>query len=69
MACIWMEVGEVLCLTLDGREKLSATLRKMECFFRIKLIIGWILRMTWSIIFWEVSRNHSDIKQQNPQQC
>jgi CRP/FNR family transcriptional regulator len=37
-----MEAGEVLCLTLEGREKLSATLHKMEHFFRIKLTKGYI---------------------------
>ena len=36
-----MEDGEVLCLKLDGREKLSADLHKMEHFFRVKLTKGY----------------------------
>ena len=39
---ICMEEGEVLCLTLEGREKLSADLHKMEHFFRVKLTNGYI---------------------------
>ena len=42
MYVVCMEPGEVLCLTLEGREKLSATLHKMEHFFRIKLTKGYI---------------------------
>ncbi|WP_312075975.1 Crp/Fnr family transcriptional regulator [Chryseobacterium sp.] len=34
--------GEVLCLTLEGREKLSSELHKMEHFFRVKLTNGYI---------------------------
>lgn len=34
--------GEVLSLTLQGREKLSADLHKMEHFFRVKLTNGYI---------------------------
>ncbi|HEY8960240.1 Crp/Fnr family transcriptional regulator [Chitinophaga sp.] len=37
-----MEEGEVLCLTLHGREKLSADLHKMEHFFRVKLTNGYV---------------------------
>lgn len=37
-----MEEGEVLCLTLQGREKLSADLHKMEHFFRAKLTNGYV---------------------------
>ncbi|WP_118950440.1 Crp/Fnr family transcriptional regulator [Taibaiella helva] len=32
-----MEAGEVLCLTLYGREQLSAELHKMEHFFKVRL--------------------------------
>lgn len=42
MYVVCMEQGEVLCLTLEGREKLSVTLHKMEHFFRIKLTKGFI---------------------------
>ncbi|RZL50613.1 MAG: Crp/Fnr family transcriptional regulator [Pedobacter sp.] len=41
MYVLCMEPGEVLCLTLDGREKLSSTLHKMEHFFRVKLTKGY----------------------------
>lgn len=34
--------GEVLCLTLSGREKLASDLHKMEHFFRIKLTKGFV---------------------------
>ncbi|MDR6562236.1 MULTISPECIES: Crp/Fnr family transcriptional regulator [unclassified Arcicella] len=34
--------GEVLCLTLQNREKLSATFHKMEHFFRVKLTNGYV---------------------------
>jgi CRP/FNR family transcriptional regulator, anaerobic regulatory protein len=37
-----LEEGEVLCLTLDGREKLSSDFHKMEHFFRIKLTNGYV---------------------------
>lgn len=37
-----MEEGEVLCLKLYGREKLSADLHKMEHFFRVKLTRGYV---------------------------
>lgn len=37
-----LEGGEVLCLTLLGREKLSADLHKMEHFFRLKLTNGYV---------------------------
>ncbi len=37
-----MEEGEVLCLTLFGREKLSADLHKLEHFFRVKLTNGYV---------------------------
>jgi len=37
-----MEGGEVLCLTLHGREKLSSDLHKMEHFFRVKLTKGYV---------------------------
>jgi len=37
-----VEEGEVLCLTLYGREKLSADLHKMEHFFRVKLTNGYV---------------------------
>ncbi|TRW27147.1 Crp/Fnr family transcriptional regulator [Flavobacterium zepuense] len=42
MNVICMEAGEVLCLTLEGRENLSAALHKMEHFFRIKLTKGYV---------------------------
>ena len=42
MYVVCMEPGEVLCLTLEGREELSAVLHKMEHFFRIKLTKGFI---------------------------
>ncbi len=38
---VCMEAGEVLCLKLSGREKLSADLHKMEHFFRVKLTRGY----------------------------
>lgn len=34
--------GEVLCLTLEGREKLSSEFHKMEHFFRVKLTNGYV---------------------------
>lgn len=34
--------GEVICLTLESREKLAPELHKMEHFFRIKLSNGYI---------------------------
>jgi CRP/FNR family transcriptional regulator len=37
-----MEDAEVLCLTLEGREKLSADFHKMEHFFRVKLTNGYV---------------------------
>jgi len=37
-----LEEGEVLCLTLAGREKLSSDLHKMEHFFRVKLTNGYV---------------------------
>lgn len=37
-----MEDGEVLCMKLYGREKLSADLHKMEHFFRVKLTRGYV---------------------------
>lgn len=37
-----MEDGELLCLSLDGREKLAASLHKMEHFFRTKLTRGYV---------------------------
>lgn len=39
---ICMEEGEVLCLKLYGREKLSTDLHKMEHFFRVKLTKGYV---------------------------
>lgn len=39
---ICMEEGEVLCLTLAGREKLAADLHCMEHFFRVKLTRGYV---------------------------
>lgn len=42
MYVVCMEAGEVLCLTLEGREKLSATFHTMEHFFRIKLTKGYV---------------------------
>lgn len=38
---VCMEEGEVLCLKLQGREKLSADYHKMEHFFRVKLTNGY----------------------------
>ena len=37
-----MRDAEVYCLTLQGREKLSADLHKMEHFFRLKLTKGYV---------------------------
>ncbi|AYN02254.1 Crp/Fnr family transcriptional regulator [Chryseobacterium sp. 3008163] len=34
--------GEVLCLTLEGREKLAAEFHSMEHFFRVKLTNGYV---------------------------
>ncbi|MCU7616701.1 Crp/Fnr family transcriptional regulator [Chryseobacterium sp. PBS4-4] len=34
--------GEVLCLTLEGREKLAAEFHTMEHFFRVKLTNGYV---------------------------
>ena len=42
MFVVCMEAGEVLCLTLEGREELAAKLHKMEHFFRVKLTNGYI---------------------------
>ncbi|MDR7127965.1 CRP-like cAMP-binding protein [Algoriphagus sp. 4150] len=42
MYVLCMEPGEVLCLTLEGRENLSMLLPKMEHFFRIKLTNGYM---------------------------
>lgn len=39
---VCMEEGDVLCLKLHGREKLSADLHKMEHFFRVKLTRGYV---------------------------
>jgi len=41
MYVLCMEPGEVLCLTLEGREELSRSLHKMEHFFRVKLTNGY----------------------------
>lgn len=37
-----IEDGEVLCSTLQAREKLSADMHKMEHFFRVKLTNGYV---------------------------
>lgn len=37
-----LEEGEVICLTLDSREKLATDLHQMEHFFRIKLTNGYV---------------------------
>lgn len=37
-----MQDAEVLCLTLNGREELSARMHKMEHFFRLKLTNGYV---------------------------
>ncbi|KQT23362.1 Crp/Fnr family transcriptional regulator [Chryseobacterium sp. Leaf405] len=37
-----LQDGAVVCLTLEGREKLSMELHKMEHFFRVKLMNGYI---------------------------
>jgi len=42
MHVVCMEEGEVWCLTLQGREKLSADLHNMEHFFRVKLTNGYV---------------------------
>ena len=42
MYVVCMEPGEVLCLTLEGREKLATEHHKMEHFFRVKLTNGYI---------------------------
>ncbi len=39
---VCMEEGEVLCLTLEGREKLASDMHKMEHFFRVKLTNGYV---------------------------
>src|SRR6218665_3810198 len=42
MNAVCMQDGEVLCLTLYGRETLAAELHKMEHFFRVKLTNGYV---------------------------
>ena|SRR5690554_3124599 len=42
MNVLCMEAGEVLSLTLEGREKLAMTFPKMEHFFRVKLTNGYL---------------------------
>ncbi len=42
MYVVCMEAGEVLSLTLEGRENLSSSFHKMEHFFRIKLTKGYV---------------------------
>lgn len=42
MYVVCMEEGEVLSLTLHGREKLSADFHKMEHFFRVKLTKSYV---------------------------
>lgn len=42
MQVVCMEAGEVLCLTLEGREKLAAHFHKMEHFFRVKFTKGYV---------------------------
>lgn len=37
-----LEDGEVLCLTFEGREKLSTEFHKMEHFFRVKLTNAYV---------------------------
>ena len=38
---VCMEQGEVLCMKLEGREKLASEMHKMEHFFRVKLTRGY----------------------------
>lgn len=42
MNAVCMQDGEVLCLTLQGREALSSQFHKMEHFFRVKLTNGYV---------------------------
>lgn len=42
MYVVCMEAGEVLCLTLEGREELANIFPKMEHFFRKKLTNGYM---------------------------
>ena len=42
MYVLCMEPGEVLSLTLEGREKLASILPQMEHFFRVKLTNGYM---------------------------
>lgn len=70
-----LEDGEVLCLTLYGREKLSADLHKMEHFFRVKLTNGYVsLQERIRVLlsgnpqqrYEEFSRLHPDLLQRVP---
>lgn len=70
-----LEDGEVLCLTLYGREKLSADLHTMEHFFRVKLTNGYValqqrikllLSSTPQQRYEEFSKLHPDLLQRIP---
>lgn len=70
-----LEEGEVFCLTLDGREKLSADFHKMEHFFRVKLTNGYtalqeriklLLSSTPQQRYEEFSRLYPDLLQRIP---
>ena len=70
-----LEEGEVLCLTLQGREKLSSDLHKMEHFFRVKLTNGYValqervtllLSSTPQQRYEAFSRSHPDLIQRVP---
>lgn len=70
-----IEEGNVLCLSLHGREKLSSELQKMECFFRSKLTndyvdmeqrIKLLLSNTPKQRYEEFARSHPGLMQRIP---
>lgn len=67
--------GEVLCLSLHGREKIAADMHKMEHFFRVKLTHGFValqqrikllLSSTPQQRYEQFSRLYPDLLQQVP---
>jgi len=70
--------GEVLCLSLHGREKLAADMHKMEHFFRVKLTHGFValqqrirllLSSTPQKRYQQFARLYPDLLQQVPKKC